>query len=258
MNCCRPMKLMIVSAFFLAATAHAGQTFDHLPLLGQPIRAVVSDSNPPPFAIFDNQGQLNDGVAKQMLEQMASDLRVGTEYQNVPRARVMEWLTQGKADIACFLNPVWVDEPAAVDWSVALLTSPQVIVRLRSASAVTQLSDLDGKRIGTTRGFFYPEFNMAFLQKQMIRDDAISLSSNLQRLAQGRLDAVLSVDLSFRYTLKQNPKFAGVFSADPLWSEAPTLHCAVSQSSPKRMQLLRQLARMDAEGRMLAILTSYQ
>lgn len=252
------MKLIQFSAFFLAATAHAGQTFDHLPLLGQPIRAVVSDSNPPPFAMFDNQGQLSDGVAKQLLEQIAVDLRVGTEYQNVPRARVMEWLKQGKADIACFLNPLWVDEPAAVDWSVAFFTSQQVIVRRRNSAAVTQLADLDGKRLGTIRGFFYPEFNMAFLQKKMLRDDAISLSSNLQRLAQGRLDAVLSVELSLRYTLKQNPQFAGAFSADPLWTEAPSLHCAVSHSSPKRMQLLRQLARMDAEGRMLAVLAPYQ
>lgn len=252
------MKLIKFSALFWVATAHAGQTFDHLPLLGQPIRAVVSDSNPPPFAIFDEQGQLRDGLAKQMLEQIATELRVSTEYQNVPRARVMEWLKQGKADIACFLNPAWVDEPAAVDWSVALLTSPQVIVRRRDASAVTQLSDLDGKRIGTTRGFFYPEFDMAFLQKQMIRDDAINLSSNLQRLAQGRLDAVLSVELSLRYTLKHNSQFAGMFSADPLWTQAPTLHCAISQSSPKRMQLLRQLARMEAEDRLPAVVAAFQ
>lgn len=252
------MKYLIFLLLGIAGICHALPQLDNIPLLGQPIRAVISETNPPPFAMFDSQGQLTDGIGKAIVDAIAKDLRGVAEYQNVPRGRVLEWLRSGQADLACFLNPDWVEDPKAVDWSVPLLTSHQVIVRRRDSAPITQLNDLLGKRVGTTRGFFYPEFQMAFLQKQIIRDDAISLSSNLQRLAQGRLDAVLSVDLSLNFTLRHNPQWGGQFSADLLWTDAPQLFCAISQSSPKRVQLLRQLSRLQAEGRLEQLIAPYQ
>lgn len=252
------MKYLIFLLSVLSNVCAALPELENLPLLGQPIRAVISETNPPPFAMFDSQGQLTDGIGKAIVDAIAKDLKGVAEYQNVPRGRVLEWLKNGQADLACFLNPEWVDEPKAVDWSVPLLTSQQVIVRRRESAPITQLDDLRAKRVGTTRGFFYPEFQMAFLQKQIIRDDAISLASNLQRLAQGRLDAVLSVDLSLNFTLRHNPQWAGQFSADLLWTEAPQLMCAISQSSPKRLQLLRQLSRLQAEGRLEQLMSPYK
>lgn len=252
------MKYLIFFLLFFSDVCAALPQLENLPLLGQPIRAVISETNPPPFAMFDSQGQLTDGIGKAIVDAIAKDLKGVAEYQNVPRGRVLEWLKSGQADLACFLNPEWVDDPKAVDWSVPLLTSQQVIVRRRESAPITQLDDLMAKRVGTTRGFFYPEFQMAFLQKQIIRDDAISLASNLQRLAQGRLDAVLSVDMSLNFTLRHNPQWAGLFSADLLWTEAPQLMCAISQSSPKRLQLLRQLSRLQAEGRLEQLLSPYK
>lgn len=252
------MKYLIFFLCSLANICQALPQLEKLPLLGQPIRAVISETNPPPYAMFDSQGQLTDGIGKAIVDAIAADLRGVAQYQNIPRGRILEWLKTGQSDMACFLNPDWVDDPKAVDWSVPLLSSQQVIVRRRESDAVTKLTDLYGKRVGTTRGFYYPEFQTAFLQRQIIRDDAISLLSNLQRLGQGRLDAVLSVDLSLNFTLRHNPQFAGLFKADALWTEAPQLFCAISQSSPKRIQLLRLLSRLQAEGRLEQLITPYK
>lgn len=235
-----------------------GQSFESVVLLGQPLRAVVSDTNPPPFAVFDGAGHLKSGLAKQLIDVIASDLRSAATYQNVPRGRVLEWLDAGQADLACFLNPDWVQNHQAVDWSQPLFTSGQVIIRRRDLAAVLNAEALRGQRVGTIRGFVYPEFEQAFESGEIIRDDASTLQANLQRLAQGRLDAVLAVELSLGYTIKQNPQFVGLFAVDPLWTPAPQLFCAISQSSPKRMQILQQLARISADGRLATILASYR
>lgn len=245
--------------FFALCTSIAnGQNFESVVLLGQPIRAVVSDTNPPPFASFDESGRLISGVAKQLVDTLASDLRSSAEYHNVPRGRVLEWLIAGHADLACFLNPEWVQNHQAVDWSQPLFSSAQVIIRRRDQAAVLNAEALLGLRVGTIRGFVYPEFVQAFASGQIIRDDASSLQANLQRLAQGRVDAVLAVELSLGYTLKQHAQYVGLFAVDPLWTPAPHLFCAVSQSSPKRMQLLQQLARISADGRLAAMLAQYR
>lgn len=222
------------------------------------LRAVVSDSNPAPFAIWDARAQMTGGLIPQLLNRVAAELGLPIDYQNIPRARIEAWLRSGQADIACFLNPAWVEQPKAYDWSVPLFQSQQLIIRNVSASPIRQEQDLYGKRVGTTRGFVYPELAQAFAQHQILRDDALTLESNLQRLKQGRLDAVLTVDLSYAHVLQKHPIWRSDFVAEPLWAEPATLFCAISQQSAERQRLLRQLSRLQAEGHLKLMLQPYQ
>lgn len=195
------------------------------------IRAVVSDSNTPPYAIFNAENGLEAGISKDILDELAKALQKPIHYLNLPRSRIEPWLADGKADIACFLNPDWVNEPAALEWSAALFSTQQLLVRRPDSPPVSAIQHLAGKRVGTTRGFTYPELEQVFALGDVIRDDAHSLQSNLARLEQGRLDVVMTVDLSYHYYVATT----GIkhFAADPLWSEPPAVYCAISKTQPE-------------------------
>ncbi len=130
-------------------------------------------------------------------------------------------------------------------------------MRQSSSKPIRQLSDLYHQRIGTIRGFVYPELEQAFAEHLLVRDDAHSLESNLTRLAQGRLDAVMTVDLSLGYVL-QKQKFAAVFSYDLLWTDAPAIYCAVSKSSPLQARISAVFDTLQQQGVIDAMLLQFK
>ncbi|MDX1677462.1 transporter substrate-binding domain-containing protein [Arsukibacterium sp.] len=195
------------------------------------LRAVVSDSNTPPYAIFDESGALSAGLSKDILDALSQVSQLNIQYLDLPRARIESWLETGQADIACFLNPDWVAEPSLYLWSPPLFATQQLFIRRADSPPIKGLADLAGKRVGTTRGFTYPELEQVFALGDVIRDDANSLQRNLKRLEQGRLDVVMSVDLSYYFFI--NNGGPGHFNADPIWSTPPSVYCAISRFHPE-------------------------
>ncbi len=228
-----------------------------LNVLSPPLKAAVSDTNAVPFAIFNSGGHLSGGMAKDILDLVAQELRSPVQYLDIPRARLESWLVAGDAEVSCFLNPDWVSQPQRFDWTDTLFFSRQLIIRRSDTTPIGRLADLYYKRVGTTFGFIYPELQQAFTERLIVRDDAHSLESNLKRLAQRRLDAVMAVDLSYFY-LMQRQQFDTEFVADPIWSEAPGVFCAVSQQSPRRQAILRAFSRLKAQGVIEQLLQKYK
>ena len=197
----------------------------------EPLRAIVSDSNTPPYAIFAADASLQAGISKDIIDELSRQLQRPVSYFNLPRTRVEPWLQEGKAELACFLNPDWVVQPDLLLWTEPLFTTQQLLVRRHDTKPLTGIQYLAGKRVGTTRGFTYPELEQVFALGDVIRDDAHTLESNLKRLEQGRLDAVMSVDLSYYFFMANGG--LGNFAADPLWSTPPSVYCAISRFNPK-------------------------
>lgn len=233
------MRMSCLVFMLLSASSLAQDTL--------PIRAIVSDSNTPPYAIFAADASLQAGLSKDILDELGRRLGRPVTYLNLPRARVEPWLLEGKAELACFLNPDWVATPNELLWTDALFTTQQLLVRRRDTEPLTGIQYLAGKRVGTTWGFTYPELEQVFRSGDVIRDDAHSLESNLLRLQQGRLDVVMTVDLSYHFYQKtagdQN------LAADPLWSEPPAVYCALSQHNTEDANALkRQFSQLVASG----------
>lgn len=195
-----------------------------------PLRAVVSESNTAPYAIFNAGQVLEAGLSKDIIDELASNLNRQVAYLNLPRSRVEPWLQDGEADVACFLSPDWVSAPDSLQWTEPLFSTQQLLVRRKDSAVITAVQHLAGKHVGTTRGFTYPELEQVFRLGDVIRDDAHSLESNLLRLKQGRLDVVMTVDLSYHFYVKTSGDDS--FAADPLWSEPPAVYCALSQHNP--------------------------
>lgn len=239
------------------AAAVSAEGIKSLNVLSPPLKAAVSETNTVPFGIFNQNGQLVGGLSRDILQLVGLELRSQVQYLDIPRARLEPWLVSGEAEVGCFLNPDWVSSPKRFDWTDTLFVSRQLIIRRRDSAPIRRLSDLYQKRVGTTFGFVYPELQQAFAERLIIRDDANSLHSNLQRLAQQRLDAVMSVDLSFYYLLAQQ-HFDVDFVAEPIWSEPPGVFCAVSQKSTRRQAILRAFSRLKAEGAIDKLVLKYQ
>ncbi|OCW96723.1 hypothetical protein A9165_10150 [Alishewanella sp. HH-ZS] len=221
------------------------------------VRAIVSASNAPPYALFDESGSLSAGISKDILDELSKRSELNWQYLPLPRGRVEQWLLRDDADIACFLNPAWVEQPEQLLWSPALFTTQQVIVRRSTSPAIQNITDLFGKRLGTDRGFSYPELDAIFAQRLAVRDDASSLQINLSRLQKQRLDAVLTVDLAYLYHQQQYPSEG--LQADPLWAEPANVYCALNQHQPElTARLLLTLQQMVADGTVANILQRYR
>ncbi len=202
-----------------------------------PVRAIVSETNTSPYAIFNAEQVLQAGLSKDILDELGRALQRPVSYLNLPRSRVEPWLLDGAADLACFLSPDWVTEPDRLQWTDPLFTTQQLLVRRKDSAPVTAVQHLAGKRVGTTRGFTYPELEQVFRLGDVIRDDAHSLESNLLRLKQGRLDVVMTVDLSYHFYVKTAEEHS--FAADPLWSEPPAVYCALSNHNPQQSAVIK-------------------
>lgn len=221
--------------------------FSNLIWSAEPLRAVVSQTNTAPYAIFDQQQRLSGGIAKELLDALSVRLNRSVEYLDLPRGRVVEWLVTDKADISCFLNPQWVPASYKLSWTPVLFHTRQYIVRRSEDSPVRSNQDLFGKRIGTTRGFSYPELKPLFETNTAVRDDAESLEKNIQRLEQGRIDLVMTVDLSYGHY--QQHFDSSKLAADPLWAEPAQVYCALNPHNSALVgQIQKQLSLMQQQG----------
>jgi len=245
MNCKIITLLMVVAGSASAATTQSGRV----------LKAVVSDTNTAPYAIFARNGTLVSGLAKDLIDQIGASLHRPVDYLNLPRGRVTDWMLQGQADIGCFLNPSWVNVQGLA-WTPAIFETRQLIIRRREDNKFSSVLDLRKKRIGTTRGFVYPELQNVFSSGLATRDDASSLESNIQRLKHGRVDAVMTVDLSYGYLQQTQPDDA--LAADPLWAEPSPVDCALNpQSSESVRQIQKAVEALIRSGQVEAMLTKW-
>lgn len=221
------------------------------------LRAVVSETNPVPYAMFSAEGKLMGGISKNLIDKIGQMNQLPVLYLDVPRARVEGWLVSNQADVGCFLSPDWVSKPQALAWVGPLFYSSQLVVRRSDSEPIEKLSDMYHKRIGTIRGFVYPELQQAFAERLMTRDDAHSLESNLTRLAQGRLDAVMTVDLSLGYVMSKR-QFDTQLSFDPIWTQPPAIYCAISLDSPLRAALVQSFEQLQQSGYIQQLLQQFQ
>lgn len=254
---CRQKYMQLLKLFQVKTALLFSVSLALIPLsLASEIKAVVSDTNPVPYAMFSQHGILSGGISKQLIDEIGKRTSLPVIYLPLSRARVEQWLASGQADLGCFLSPDWVSDPAALDWVGPLFHSAQYIVRRSDSKPIRQLSDLYYKRVGTIRGFVYPELQQAFAEELIVRDDAHSLESNLTRLVQGRLDAVMTVDLSYGYVMARR-QFSDSLTYDPLWTAAPALYCALSPKSRHLTQLKQAFAELAQQNFIKQIIQPY-
>ncbi len=144
----------------------------------------------PPFNFQDENGQLT-GFEVDFAKAVAKELGVKPEFQPSKWDGILAALESGRLDVV--INQVTLSEERKKKYDFSqpyTVSGIQVLTRKGEESKFTQLSDLDGKKIGVVLGTNYESWLRQNAPKADIRTYDDDPTRN-QDLRVGRLDAIL-------------------------------------------------------------------
>jgi len=192
-----------------------------LPARAADLRVLVDTGTEMPMAGFRN-GELVDGIHKDLGEALAQNMGRRPVFLTLPRKRIALALEHGEADVICMYTEAWL--PGKFLWSQPFFPMTEVVVTDTSVPRPQTLKDLYGQRVATVLGYYHPEMEQV-LGAGFVRDDGPSSSSNLRKMAVGRLHHALTQQSSFDYQQKTGARLS-VYP--PLVVKTYMGQCAVS------------------------------
>lgn len=194
------------------------------------LRVSWGTHNAPPYAIVTGNA-LTGGIIHDIGRLLGRKLGRPVAFVEVPRARNEEQLRSRNIDVVCITNPAWMKNPGEFVWSPKLFSEAGAVIQAAGTTPWNGIADLAGKRIGTILGYRYPNVDELFADGRASRDDAADLDSNMQRLAIGRVDAVIDSDLPVRWWLAQHDT-GGHYPVARFVTSRHDVQCAVSRQTP--------------------------
>ncbi|WP_423187739.1 substrate-binding periplasmic protein [Alishewanella sp. d11] len=187
------LVLLTYGAFPVPASTDASLTL--------PTYIEVSAGEWPPFLGADLPQQ---GVVARIIRDIFAEAGIAVRFTFLPWARAMHDAKSGKYDAAA----VWLlteDRRITFLYSEAVLSEQHVLFFRKSQPLFWQsFTDLQGLLIGGLQGFSYgAEFDRAVETGLIQLDRVASTEQNFQRLARGRLDAMVE-EVSVGYHLMRN------------------------------------------------------
>jgi len=154
-----------------------------------------------PLARYEN-GLLQEGILKDIGEEIGRKLARPVRFLAVPGKRVADVLTRGEADAVCYVLPYWID--GDFHWTRPFIPNSAVIAARQDAPVVGRIADLADIRVGSVLGYRHPALE-AVLGERFQRDIAPDMERNLRKLAAGRLRYAITEDIVLSWHLKSNP-----------------------------------------------------
>lgn len=155
-----------------------------------------------PFVLIKD-GVLAEGIIKDIGDELAHGMGLKPTYIQIPRKRLPTMIESGEVHMRIIFNPDWLTDSHRFHWSDVMFEDKSIlVVRRQDAATFDEMNQFLGKRIGAIFGQVYPSFQEFFIADMMTRDDSINLESNLRRLEKNRIDAVLTTEMAFKYTLR--------------------------------------------------------
>jgi len=185
---------------------------------------VAATNHNMPLSRFQD-GELADGLLKDLGDSIAQRMGRRARYVSVPAKRVADYLVSGRADGVCYVLPRWL--PGPFNWSQPLMPDAGVLVARPEAPAVRALSDLANKPVGTVLGYSYSMIDAA-LGRAFVREDAPSMELNISKIQHGRMQYAIMGRMTAEYLMRSEPqhKLRIDFEFDPFKAQ-----CAFSQKS---------------------------
>lgn len=222
--------------------------------MAQEIVFVAPTNHTEPIAHFGAGGLLQAGMLKDIGDRLAQRLNLKPRYLPTPSRRVSETLRKGEADLVCYVLPGWLD--GEFRWTVPVLPNAEVVAARPEMPDIQRLADLEGQQVGTVIGYGYkhmlpsPDAPLPFL-----RQDALNLRANLDKLAAGRMGYAISEELTLRDYVQRHPKSRLRVA---LTVARYTAQCAQSLRSRLDFEAInQQLAAMVREGEIRQMLARY-
>jgi len=243
MRACRRLLLAAV----LAGTMTTARAID-----AGALRIVAPTNQSMPMLRMDGMVPA-EGLLKDVGEALAERLGLSASFVPLPSKRAGPAVASGAADLLCYVKQGWLDDK--VLWTHPFLSGTGIIAAHPAAPAVTTLYELRDEPLGTVLGYRYPILDQAFMQA-IRRQDVPDATTNLRRLALGRIRYAVTDRAAFDYFRKENPA-SGLREAIEV--ERYQLGCALSPGKAALLAPLnRAIDRMQADGTLEALFNRYR
>jgi polar amino acid transport system substrate-binding protein len=166
----------------------------------QTIEFAVPTALAMPLAEF-RENVLIGGIVKDIDDAIARKLNRTAHYVSLPRKRVYAELETGTIDGLCYSSPSWFE--TKVNWSRPLIPNDFIVVSAPGLPPINSIHKLNGEMVGTVLGYSYPDLET--LKSGFIRDDAPSVSGNLQKLMVHRFRYAAMDSLSYDFAVRSDP-----------------------------------------------------
>ena len=179
MSCLRLLTILLLSCAALLARAET--------------LIAIDNANPPFMYQHDEQPQ---GLYPQMLQAIFARLGEPLLIQPMPWKRALLRGAAGEVGIGGIYRNA--ERIKLFDYSEPIFEERLLLyVQQDKPFAFDQISDLHGKRIGVIRGWSYTDdFDQAVRSGKIRGQEGSSDEANLRKLASGRLDAVVVIELA--------------------------------------------------------------
>ncbi|MES2128411.1 MAG: transporter substrate-binding domain-containing protein [Pseudomonadota bacterium] len=205
-----------------------------------------------PVAQFTN-GAISGGILKELGDAIAARMGRKARFVSIPSKRVGIALTEGAADLVCYVMPGWID--GEFKWSRAFIPNEGSIVARNDAAPIHALSDLADVRVGTVLGYRYPQMEAA-LGARFRRDDGPSMPHTFDKLLAGRANYAIIEQMTLQYYHRQNP---GMPLHTALTFSSFKAPCAVSRTSKVPLEEIdRAIVSMVDDGTVAAVMSHYR
>ncbi|KQV61901.1 hypothetical protein ASE26_05675 [Duganella sp. Root198D2] len=199
--------------------------------------------------------ELKGGILKEFGDALGEQLHLQPRYLILPRTRVEGALLRGHADLLCDLRPEWLDNQTFL-WSDAIISNRMIVAMRRERPLPASLDAIAGLRVGTVRGYRYPEVER--LQPAIARDNAANDSQNLEKLLLGRFDFIFTNRIYFDWQRKVHPERERLAPYDLKITDFDT-YCAIPAHGKLAIKDLNQaIATLKARGTIQSILARYR
>jgi polar amino acid transport system substrate-binding protein len=239
------------------ALAGLALTFGAVPIPLQARETIVFDEADPPF-MFVADGKLA-GLYPALVAEAARRAGIEVELAGMPWKRALAEVDAGKVGVAGLYQD---DERLKkYDFSNRLFGEALVVyVQAGKGFAFTGLDSLRGKTIGVIRGWSYgDDFAAAVKSGAITALEASGEAQNFIELANGRIDAVLSIRESGAASIAAGGWTTQVMALDPPFAADNPTYIAFAKANNKiavLASLNRALAAMHADGKYDAIVAS--
>lgn len=217
------------------------------------VMAISNGSGMPMTEIRDEE--LRGGILKEFGDALGGLLSLQPRYLILPRTRVEGALLRGHADLFCDLRPEWLDNQTFL-WSDAIISNRMIVAMRRETPLPDSLRAIAGLRVGTVRGYRYPE--VEHLRPRIERDNAANDSQNLEKLLLRRFDFIFTNRIYFDYQRKVHPERTRLAAYSLKITDFDT-YCAVRADGRLGISDLNQaIATLKSRGTIQAILARYR
>jgi len=238
-------RLVLVTALLGAATT--------APAADPAVLRIVAPTNQSMPLLRMAADQPAEGLLKDVGEALAERLGLSPSFVPLPSKRAGPAVASGAVDLLCYVKPGWLEDK--VLWTHLFLPGIGIVAAHASAPPISALHELKDEPLGTVLGYRYPILDRAFM-RAIRREDVPDATTNLRRLALGRIRYAVTDRAALDHFMRDNP---GSGLREAIEVERYQLGCALSPDKAALLAPLnRAIDRMQADGTLEALLSRYR